>query len=136
MSDAVIRKLLETRLNTVGGVFPTAFENLTYKPQDGTPWQAAHLLPAPTQNPTLGDGYKREHGIMQTMLCYPKNVGVQPIHARAEVLKAGFARGLSMTEGLVTVRILRSPYSGPAMNDGPWCKVPVSVPYEAEVFSA
>lgn len=134
MTYALIRKLLEVQLNTVGGTFPTAFENAPFTPQAGTPWQAVSLLPGQTSNPTRGDAHKREVGVMQVTLCYPTKTGAQALMARAEVLRSGFARGLSLVEGAVTVKILRSPFVGPATNDGSWYKVPLSVPYEADVF--
>ena len=132
MSIAVIKKLLEVRLNTVGGIFPTAFENVPFTPVVGTAWQSVHILPGQTENPTF-DSLKREVGLMQVTLNFPQKAGAAEALARAELIRAGFVRGLSMVEGNVSVRILRSPYVGPAANDGVWYQVPLSVPYTADV---
>jgi hypothetical protein len=133
VSYAAIRKLLEVQLNTVGGVFPTAFENVPFKP-DVAPWQRVNLLPAKTLNPTFGSAHKRETGVLQVTLYYPQNVGAASALARAETLRAGFPRGLSLVQGNVSVLIDEAPYIGPAANDGVWYQVPVSFPYIAEVF--
>jgi hypothetical protein len=134
MSHVTIRKLLEVRLNTVGGVFPTAFENAPFVPTNNVAWQSANLLPGQTENPDYGDSHHREVGVFQVTLYYPRNAGSQAALTRAELLRAGFARGLDLQEGSVKVKILRSPYIGPATDDDAWYRVPVSVPYTADVY--
>jgi len=134
MSYLTIRKLLEVQLNTVGGVFPTAFENVPFTPTNGVAWQQASLLPGRTENPTFGSAHKREVGVFQVTQHYPRNIGSQAALARAEALRAGFARGGSLEESNVKVRLLNSPYIGPAANDGAWYSVPLSVPYVADVY--
>lgn len=133
MSDVVIRRLLETRLNALGA-FETAWENVGFEPTVGTPYQAPVLLPAQTQNPTMGDGYSRPAGVFQVTLAYPAKAGAQPAQARAQAIVEHFARGLSLAEGNVVVRILRSPWASPGVPAGAWYKLAVSVPYEAEIF--
>ena len=135
MSQVVIRKLLETRVNTVGGVFPTAFENTPFTPVVGTPWQAVALIPGQTQDPGQDSSVKREVGVLQVMLKYPKNAGAAAATQRAETLRAGFPRGLSLQEGNVLLRIFSSPYIGTAVPDGAWLSVPLTVPYTADVTS-
>jgi hypothetical protein len=132
MSYVTVRKLLEVRLNTVGGVFPTAYENAPFKPVSD-PWQQVFLLPARTENPTMGDGFKRETGVFQVTLHYPNNTGPAPATQRAELLRAGFPRGLTLTEGNVRVMIDEAPYIGPGASNGTWFDLPVSVPYVADV---
>lgn len=132
MSYAVIRKLLEVRLNTVGGVFPTAFENTPFAP-GVVPWQKVNLLPAKTLNPTFGSQHKRETGLLQVTLYYPPNAGSSSALARAETIRAGFPRGLSLEEGAVKLLVDQAAYIGPAANDGVWYQVSISVPYIAEV---
>lgn len=132
MSYATIRKLLEVRLNTVGGVFATAFENAPFTPARD-PWQRVNLLPARTSNPTYGDSHKRELGLLQVMLHYPLNAGSAAALARAEVIRSGFPRGLVLSEGAVRIMINESPSISAGVNDGTWYQVPVSIPYIADV---
>lgn len=134
MSDDVIRRLLESRLNGASAGFATAWENVPFSPVQGTPYQAPVLLPAQTQDPTMGDGYSRPLGIFQVTLVFPAGAGAQAAQARAKAVLAHFPKGLSLTEGAVTVRVMRTPWaSGGASVDG-WYRLPVSIPYEAEVF--
>ena len=134
MSDEIIRKSLETRLNAVSsGVIPTAFENVAFVPIKGTPYQRAHILPAKTQNPTMGDGFRREAGIFQVTLFFPANAGAWPATARAKVVKDQFARGLTISESNVRVMIDESPYQAPGETIDDWYILPVSIPYIADV---
>lgn len=136
MSISVIRKLLETQLNSVSTGFATAYENVPMKPVAGTPYQRVHLLPARPENPTMGDGFRRDQGILQVLLSFPVNAGPHDVQARAETVLAGFPRGLSMTEGTLRVLIDSSPYIGPSLPDGgAWHSVPLSIPYVADVFA-
>lgn len=135
MSHAqVIRDLLRVQLNTVSGSFPTAFENMPYVPVVGTAWQWAVLLWAQTENPTMGDEFLREVGIYQVMLNFPKSEGPDALGAQAAIIRAGFARGLTLEQGQVQVKILRTPYlSPPIPTEGAWYSVAVSVPFVANV---
>lgn len=138
MSQATIRKLLEQRLNSVSGALTaqTAFENVPFRAADGTAWQAATLLPAAPENPTLGDDFHREVGVLQVMLFFPKNKGPAEATAQAQLLMAGFKRGTTMSEGSLRVLIDTTPQVGPGRNVNDWYQMPVSIPYLADVFSA
>jgi len=133
MTYAVIRKLLERQLNAVSSEFPTAFENVRFSPVHGTPYQAAYLLPGATANPTYGDDFKREVGIFQVSLMYPSNAGSGAAQTRAEVIKAAFKRGLTLSEGNDRVLINASPYQSPGRLDGAWYTLTVSVPYYVDI---
>ena len=134
MSYVIIRQSLETRLNAIG-VFPTAFENVPFNPIAGTPWQRARLLPARTENPTQGDAFKREIGIFEVMLAYPQNAGPQLAATRANLIVTSFPKGWSLVVGTLRVLIDRSPFIGQGIPDGAWYKLPVSIPYIADVYS-
>ena len=134
MSDATIRKLLETQLNTAGP-FETAWENVSYRPAAGVPWQRVNLLPAQTENPTFGEPFRRPVGVLQITLFFPMGAGPGPAAARADVVRGIFRRGTVLGSGDVRVRLERDPYNGPAIPlDGAWYALPVSVPYVADVF--
>lgn len=133
MSYEVIRKLLETQLNLAAGGVAIAFENVPYTPIDGTPFQSVNLLPGQTENPTMGDGFKREVGILQVMLNYPTKAGPQPAAARAEALRTAFKRGTTFVSEAVRVLIAESPFIRPALQGDGWYMLPVSIPYIADV---
>ena len=134
MSYVLIRQLLEVRLNAIAPSLPTAFENVPYTPIGAVPWQRINLLTAQTLNPTFGDGFKRETGILQVSLNYSENAGPSATYTRGEMVRAQFPRGLTLTSGKVRVLIDQAPSFGPAMNDGGWYRLPISIPYLADVY--
>ena len=135
MSNVIIRALLEVHLNTIAPSIATAFENVPFTPVNGTPWQRVNLLTAPTLNPTFGDAFHRETGIFQVTLYYPENAGASACATRAELIRSQFVRGLTLTSGTLRVLIDRSPWVSQGMNDGGWYRMPVSIPYVADVYT-
>jgi hypothetical protein len=102
----------------------------------GTAWQAVHLLPAPTQNPTYGDQHHREVGEFQVSLNYPPNAGSQAANARAQLIRETFPRGLVLTQGTLRLLIDRTPYLLRAQQSTNWFFLGVAIPYMAEVFTS
>jgi len=135
MSDQVIRALLETRLDTLAPSIPTVKENTSYTPVKGTTYQRVFVLMAQTENPTLGDGFKRERGILQVSLYFPEFAGTGDAIARAEAIKALFNRGTTLEQGSVRRQVYGSPYASPGRNDEGFYMLPVSVPFKADVYS-
>jgi len=133
MSYAIIRKLLETRLNAVEPSFKTIFENAPGKPAVGAPHQRVTLLPADTQAPTLPAGMKREVGYLQVDLYYPENAGAAQATAKAEAIRAQFPRGLSLVEGAVRLWLNQEPSLGRGRNEGGFYQLPVYIYYCADV---
>lgn len=131
MSMSNLAIALEKRLDAMAPALATAWENDGYEPVVGTPYQRAYLLPAATENPTYGDNTSFESGIFQITLCYPEREGAAAAYARAELIRAQFTRGLSLTESSAVVRIKRTPSISPARNEPGLYLIDVSVPYFA-----
>lgn len=136
MSVKSIRQALEVALNTwaTTNSKPIAWQNVPYEPTEGTLYVRASILAAETQNPTLGDGHNRKIGIFQLLVYAKEGNGSSSAETVADSLLSYFARGESFTAGTVTVRILESPSIAPAINDGGWYIVPVSVRYTVDIF--
>ena len=128
MSYLSIRSVLELRLNAMTVILPTAWENVPFT-QPSTAFQRVYLLPADTNNPTYGDSLAMESGIFQISVCYPEGNGPADALTRAEALRAWFPRGLSLTDGNVTVRISRKPSIAPAQREPGLYVIPVSISY-------
>lgn len=133
MSDQVIRALLETRLDTLLPAIPTVKENTAYVPVKGTNYQRVFVLMGQTENPTLGDGFKRERGIFQVNLYFQESVGTGASTARAEAIKTLFKRGTTLEQGSVRVQVYASPYAAQGSNNDGFFMLPVSVPFTADV---
>jgi len=132
MSIVAVRAALQTKLSGMAAL-ATAWENVGYTPAAGTPYQAAYVLPATPDNPTMGDDYYQEQGIFQISLFYPLAVGTAVAEARAQLIRTTFKRGTSMTSGAVTVIVNKTPEIGQGRVDGDRWHIPVRVRWYAGI---
>ena len=111
MSQVIVRQLLEQRLASLSPALATAWENNKFVRTLDAPHQVATLLPANSENPTMGGGSVqiREYGVLHVMLKYPVGTGAGAAQARAELLRSHFPRGLVLTSGNVRVSIHDTP---------------------------
>jgi len=135
MSIASVRTALETKLNAISPALATAWQNVGYTPVTGTPYQACYLMPATPDNPTLGDGFYREQGILQVSLFYPLQAGPQTAETRASLIRATFKRGTAMTSGSVKVLIDRTPEIGQGRVDDDRWMIPVKIRWSAGIIA-
>jgi hypothetical protein len=126
-----IRNALEVQLSTLGP-FATAYENVTYAPVAGTPYQQVTLLPATPDNPEMGPGYT-EQGIFQINSFFPKEAGPAAATARAEAIRAAFPFAASFVSAGVTVNVVATPEIGPGRPDGDRFMIPTKVRWSARV---
>ena len=134
MSLEYVRVALETHLAAITPALATAWENDAYESVAGTPYQHVWLLPAAPDNPTMGDDHYREQGLLQISLKYPLLTGPAASTARAELIRAAFKRGTSLTSGSITVRISRTPEIGIGQEENGRWVVPVRVRWFADVM--
>jgi len=132
MSIVSVRAALQTELNNIPGSIDVAWENVKYDPIDGTPYQAAYVLPS-VENPTMGDDYHRLIGIFKVNLYYPLLAGTATAEARAELIKTTFKRGTSMTSGGITVRVNKTPEILQGRADGDRWMIPINIRWFAGV---
>jgi len=130
-----VRTALETKLNAMTPKISLAWQNVPFTPVTGTPYAMVYLMPATPDNPTLGDGYYREQGILQISLFYPLQAGPQTAEIRAELIRATFKRGTAMTSGTVKVIVNRTPEIGQGRVDGDRWHVPVKVVWQAGIIA-
>lgn len=133
MSITAVRAALEVKLAAMTPALSTAYENVPFTPVAGTPYQACYTMPASPENPTMGDGFYREQGIFQISLFYPLQAGPATASARAELIRAAFKRGTSMTSGTVTVKVTRTPEVSQGRVDGDRWLVPVKIVWHANI---
>ncbi len=130
---SLIRAMLESRLNTLSPALATAWENVPYTPVAGTAYQAAYLLTATPENPTMGDEFYRERGIFQITLFYPLQAGTATAAARAESIRTLFKRGTSITSGGITVIIETTPEIAQGRVDGDRWALPIKIRWFAGI---
>lgn len=127
MSQSTIRAALEAALASLTPAIDTAWQNVSYTPVTGRPYQAAYLLPAEPANHSMGDGSRQERGIFQVSLMYPPGQGTAAVGARADMIAALFKRGASFAKGDLTVQIERTPEIADGREDGDRWMVPVKI---------
>lgn len=137
MSRALIRKALETRLNSLSPTWPTAWENTKFTPTAGTSWQRATMLFSDTQALGIGTGAP-EHwqGHLHVVLWTPAGAGAAAAEARFELLagRTGhFQRGQVLSAGGINV-LIEQPTTRPALTGEPqWFGLPVLIPFTCVV---
>jgi len=132
MSVAIIRKLMETRLAAMSPALATAWENSTYTPVAGVPYQRVEFLRAEPETPTM-DTFRREIGIMQVTLMYPLNKGAGDAESRAELIRAQFPKALRLSGSGINVDFASSPHVMSGFRDEDRWAAPVRVRYFSNI---
>lgn len=126
----LIQRALEERLSAFsslpsGGV---AWENVEFKPTEGTAWCRAFISPSEVSRKTLGeDGYSRVDGVFLVTLYYPKNQGSGACRRVADALAQWFKSGTRLTAGVVTVTCSSARRAAALTDDPKWYQIPVQV---------
>lgn len=106
-----IRQLMETHLKGLAPDFPTAWDNVNFKPPDG-PFQVVNFLFAEPDDRGFRDSPYTQRGIMTVTLAYPTNQGSGIVEAKANDVRNRFVRGTSLPiidDGQFKVIIDRTP---------------------------
>lgn len=135
MSQANIRNALENALAAITPFIDIVHENEEYSPVAGRPYCEVYAMFATPANPTMGDGFYQELGVLQINLQYPTGAGTADAAERAALIRDVFKRGASFTDGGVTVQIDKTPAIPSGTVDGDRWKVVVRVPFRADIFS-
>lgn len=134
MSLVNVRAALEKRLATITPPIDTVPENTDYTPVTGTPHQRVYLLAAEPDNTEFGSMFQ-EHGIFQVTLAYPLQNGAGEATARAELIRAAFRRGTSLTQAGDVIVIEKTPEIGPGLPGDAFYELPVRVRWYVNVTS-
>lgn len=134
MTLAAVRVALETAVGAMQPALLTAWENRSYSPTPGVPYQAIHLLPAEPMNSEIGNARHTESGIFHIRLCYPKGTGSAAAIARAELIRSTFYRGATFSSSGVTVHVETTPEIAPGRVEEDRYVVPVRVRFYAHIL--
>ncbi len=133
MSVVSIRAALETALAAVSPPIASAWENDAFtQPDLETPFQSVFLLLAQPENTEIGPQHV-QRGLFQVNLQYPLAAGTAAVNARAELVRAAFRRGTSLTSGSIIVTIDKTAEIGPGAIVGDRFTLPVRVRFYAPV---
>ena len=122
-----IRAALDTQLAALG--LTVAYENLSYEPVEGSPYVRATLLPAETEQLTLGTtGRDRHRGLYQIDVMFA--AGDSAVNTTTDTIADAFKRGSYFTYNGLTVSI-RSASIDTGRREDAWFVVPVLIQYYA-----
>lgn len=135
MSQSAIRNALENALAAVSSAIDIVHEGEDYSPVAGRPYMEVFMLWAAPGNPTLGDRFYQELGVMQVNLQYPSGTGTATATAQAKLIRDAFKRGASFTFTGVTVQIDKTPEVSGGMVEGDRWKTVLRAPFHADIYT-
>lgn len=127
MSIDRIQAALERHLATLTPAIDTAYENVTFTPVTGQPYQRVHMLVNRPVDRSLSMDMKEERGIFQVSLFYPQGQGRGTAQRHAQAIQDLFSPVLELVEGDTMVSIYDTPHIGSGAPDGDRWHLPVSV---------
>lgn len=133
MSQNAIRDALEGALDAIAPALDTVHGNEAYTPITGRPYQEVHVMFATPSNPTMGDGFYQELGVLQVTLLYPPGEGSAAAAARAGLIRQALKRGSTFAAGGITVQIDKTPEVSGGVVDGDRWRVIVRAPFHADI---
>lgn len=135
MSQPAIRNALENALAAIAPAIDIVHQNESYAPVVGRPYCEVYVLFATPANPTMGDGFYQEIGVLQVTLQYSTENGTADAADRAALVRSAFRRGKSFTDSGVTVQIDKTPEVSSGVVDGDRWKVIVKAPWHADIYN-
>ena len=127
--NALMTKLTTPALSSPAT--PIASPLVTYTPTSGTPYLHAH--PVMRAEPeAVGIAFTAKHvdrGIFQVDAVVPIDAGESVGLRLAALVRARFPLGTSLVAGSYRLQILQRPTIATAVEDAPWVRYPVSIPY-------
>ena len=104
-----VKIAFETKINSITPTIQTAYENVTFTPTAGVPYQELYLIPATNDNIFIdGEGFV-SYGIFQVNLKYPTGKGTKDILDRVKLYLDNFKSGDNLVQGGITTNILNTP---------------------------
>jgi hypothetical protein len=131
MSISKIQKAVFTKLAASAGLPQIIYPNISTPTPTGNHIRV-FVLPAITE--AIGiEKINWASGIIQASIYCKDGVGAIVAADIADTVIALFPRGTVMTNGGLSIRVDSLGYAGPAITEGGWYQIPVSIPYNALV---
>lgn len=131
MTQQLIRAALDTRLATMPGLPPIAYEGDNYAPVAEVTYAKADLMPRRPANPTLDEQTQDNGGVYQISLYFPRGTDTGTMDALAGAIQTHFAAGTRLTAGIISLRIEGTPAISAGFPTGDRWLVPVSIRYRS-----
>lgn len=136
MSNKVIRSAIESRLSAWAAAqspaLRVAWQKVPFTPVVGEKHLRGYLLPAETDDLTLGADVKTFSGIYQVSVCAPDGSGPAAAETLGEQIIALFPANLQLVKSGITTVIVRTPSMGPIQDEPGIIVIPISIRYRAD----
>lgn len=127
IDTALMARLASLTLSPVRRV---AWPGADFTPGSGEIYLEPNVIPNTTTQASLGyDGVNRHQGLFQISVWSPLATSTIPALEVASAVMAHFKRGTVLTFEGITLRINQPPSRAPALTDGAWRQIPVTIPY-------
>jgi hypothetical protein len=125
-----ISAALDARLATLTNSPPVAWSNRVYEPVTGTLYLRPTHLPSDTSAATIGGTASTDlnPGIYQVDVFAPAGEGKNEAYVMADLVADHLKRDTELTYNSRTIRI-KNVSIAPALQDGGWYQVPVTIEY-------
>lgn len=134
MSVLNIKAAIETAIAAISPSMPTVWENTTYTPVVGTPYQQVWFLDFLVNGCEINISSYQVNSFFQIDLMYPLLSGTGAVLLRAEQIKTLFKQGSSFVNNGQTVNIIQTPVIGGGKVENDRWKVIVKVYYSSWII--
>jgi len=128
-----IRQAFEVAVNAITPLIATKYENMSFTPTVGVPYQELYTIPADKSHLFVDDAGYKDTGIFQITLKYPSGTGMGVIMARADLYVTSFKVGTKLKKDDVTVHITDTPDITVLGVNGDRFTVAVSINYKSYI---
>ena len=124
------RLAFEEAINAINPTIATAYENVSFTPSSGVPYQELYDIPASNNHLFIDNSEFEGLGIFQITLKYPSGQGMKTVSNRAELYVSSFPCGRKLTKNGDTITVLQTPKVNNLGVDGDRVVVAVSINYK------
>ena len=124
------RLAFEEAINAINPTIATAYENVSFTPSSGVPYQELYDIPASNNHLFINNAEFEGLGIFQITLKYPSGQGMKTVSNRAELYVSSFPCGRKLTKNGDTITVLQTPKVNNLGVDGDRVVVAVSINYK------
>ena len=124
------RLAFEEAINAINPTIATAYENVSFTPTSGVPYQELYDIPASNNHLFIDNSDFEGLGIFQITLKYPSGAGMKTVSNRAELYVSSFPVGRKLTKNGDTITVLQTPKVNNLGVDGDRVIVAVSINYK------
>lgn len=125
------RLAFEEAINAISPTIATAYENVSFTPSSGVPYQELYDIPASNDHLFMDNSEFEGLGIFQITLKYPSGAGMKTVSNRAELYVSSFPVGTKLTKNGEVITVLQTPKVNNLGVDGDRVIVAISINYKS-----